>query len=183
MPALPPPARHANPGLLAVYLNDHVTGATAGLELFERAARARRGTPAGEELARLAREIGEDRETYKALMAALDVPVARYKVALAWLGEKATRLKSNGRLVRRSPLSDLVELEALYLGVTGKEAGWRTLRIVAEVDDRIDVGRLDDLITRARRQVETLERLRREQARALFGHPGQGRGLPPATVG
>ena len=183
MPALPSPARHANPELLTVYLNDHLTGATAGLELFERAARARRGSAAGDELARLTAEIGEDRETYKAAMAALEVPVRRYKVVLAWLGEKATRLKANGRLVRRSPLSDLVELEALYLGVAGKEAGWHTLRIVAEHDDRLDVGRLDELIARARRQVETLERLRREEARSLFGHPEAGRGLPPASVG
>ena len=179
-----PPAgtRSANPSLLAVYLNDHLTGATAGLELFERAARARRGTPAGEELARLAVEIRDDRETYKGLMSSLGVDVSTSKVALAWVGEKVTRLKANGRLVRRSPLSDLVELEALYLGVSGKEAGWHTLRIVAESDDRLDPARLDDLIARARRQVDTLERLRREEARRLFA-PGDGGAHPAAPAG
>ena len=181
-PSSPPGrrARHTRPDLLAIYLNDHLTGATAGLELFRRAARARRGTPAGDELARLAREIGEDRDTYQELMRLLGVRAARYKLALAWVGEKAARLKSNGRLVRRSPLSDLVELEAMYLGVQGKEAGWQTLRIAAEHDDRLDVDRLDGLVDRARAQVQTLERLRREEARALFGRT---RALPPAPAG
>jgi hypothetical protein len=181
-PTADPPARHAHHPLLAVYLRDHLTGATAGLELFERAARARRGTPAGAELARLVHEIGEDRETYKALMATLGVHVSLPKVALAWVGEKVTRLKSNGRLVRRSPLSDLVELEAIHLGVWGKEAGWHTLRIVAESDDRLDVARLDELIARARRQVATLERLRRDEARRLFA-PTTGGGSPAPAAG
>ncbi len=181
-PVTPPgrPARHSRPGLLAIYLNDHLTGATAGLELFRRAAAARGGTPAGDELARLAREIGDDRETYQELMGLLGVRADRYKVALAWVGEKATRLKSNGRLVRRSPLSDLVELEAMYLGVQGKEAGWQTLRIAAEHDDRLDVARLEGLIDRARAQLQTLERLRREEARTLFKQTGA---HPPASAG
>lgn len=181
-PAGDPPARHAHPHLLAVYLRDHLTGATAGLELFERAARARRGTPAGDDLARLAQEIGEDRETYKALMATLGVHVSLPKVALAWVGEKVARLKSNGRLVRRSPLSDLVELEVMYLGVAGKEAGWHTLRIVAESDHRLDVDRLDELVARARRQLETLERLRQEEARRLFA-PATAGGSPAPAAG
>lgn len=177
----PAGARPAHADLLAVYLRDHLTGATGGLELAERAARARRGTPAGAELARLARGIAEDRETYRALMADLGVEVSRSRVVLAWVGEKVTRLKTNGRLVRRSPLSDLVELEVLYLGVSGKEAGWQTLRIVAEQDERLDVARLDPLIARAREQVETLERLRREEARRLFATQTGGAGPAPAA--
>ena len=64
-------------------------------------------------------------------MAALGIPVRRYKVGAAWIGEKAGRLKFNGRLLARSPLSDLEELEMLRLGVEGKAAGWRTLRTLA----------------------------------------------------
>lgn len=178
-----PPAgdRPAHADLLAVYLRDHLTGATGGLELAERAARTRRGTPAGAELARITREIGEDRETYRELMSDLGVEVGRPKVLLAWVGEKVSRLKTNGRFVRHSPLSDLVELEMLYLGVCGKEAGWQTLRIVAEQDERLDVARLDPLVARAREQLETLERLRREEARRLFTAPTGGAGPAPAA--
>jgi hypothetical protein len=115
-------------------------------------------------------------------MATLGVQVSLPKVALAWVGEKVTRLKSNGRLVRRSPLPDLVELEVMYLRISGKEAGWHTLRIVADSDDRLDVDRLDELIARARRQVATLERLRQEEARRLFA-PTTGGGSPAPAAG
>ena len=65
-------------------------------------------------------------------MAALDVPVRTYKVYAGLVGERVGRLKLNGRLLARSPLSSLEELELLSLGVTGKAAGWRTLRLLAE---------------------------------------------------
>jgi hypothetical protein len=64
-------------------------------------------------------------------------------------GNLAGRLKFNGRLLARSPLSDLEELELLLLGVEGKAAGWRTLRTLADTDTRLDAGRLDELISRA----------------------------------
>jgi hypothetical protein len=37
-------------------------------------------------------------------------------------------------LTSRSPLSNLEELELLRLGVEGKAAGWRTLRVLACTD-------------------------------------------------
>lgn len=81
-------------------------------------------------------------------MAALGVPVRDYKTAAAWIGEKAARLKLNGRIISRSPVSELEELEVLRLGVEGKAAGWRTLRALADHDQRLDTARLDDLISR-----------------------------------
>jgi hypothetical protein len=42
----------------------------------------------------------------------LGVPVRHYKVAAGWALEKAGWLKTNGRLLHRSSLSELVELEA-----------------------------------------------------------------------
>ena len=57
------------------------------------------------------------------MMKALGVPVRAYKPGFAWLGEKAARLKLNGRLLARSPLSSLEEVEMLRLGVEGNAAG------------------------------------------------------------
>jgi hypothetical protein len=74
--------------------------------------------------------------------------------------EGAARLKLNGYLLTRSPLSSLEELEMLRLGVEGKATGWRTLRMLADRDKRLDPGRLDELISRARRQADLLEDLR-----------------------
>jgi hypothetical protein len=159
----------ADTGLLGIYLNDHLGGATGGLELARRAAKSQRGRPAGPKLERLSGEIAEDRDALRDIMAALNVPVRHYKVYAAWAGEKAGRLKFNGQLSGRSPLSDLVELEMLRLGVEGKAAAWSTLRQLADGDERLDADRLDDLIARAHRQSETLEDLRAQTAKAALG--------------
>lgn len=154
--------------LLGIYLNDHLAGATAGTDRARSLAGALRESPSGPALRTIAREIVEDRASLLAIMDSLGVPVRHYKVSLAWAAEKAGRLKSNGRLVGRSPLTSMVELEALRLGVLGKASAWQTLRQVAESDTRLDARQLDDLLARAERQQATLEDLRRRQATETF---------------
>jgi hypothetical protein len=146
--------------LLGIYLNDHLAGATAGTGLARRMAASGHLPPDGGSLRRLATEIRQDRAELLKIMATLDVPVRGYKVYAAWIGEKAGRLKLNGHLLARSPLSNLEELEVLRLGVEGKSAGWRTLRVLADREPRLDAGRLDELISSARRQADLLEDLR-----------------------
>jgi hypothetical protein len=146
--------------MLGIYLNDHLAGATAGSELARRMTRSHRGQEEDGQLNRLAAEIKQDRSALLDIMASLGVAVRAYKVGAAWIGEKAGRLKFNGRLLARSPLSDLEELELLRLGVEGKAAGWRTLRTQANTDARLDADRLDGLISRAKSQVDELEELR-----------------------
>jgi hypothetical protein len=119
-------------------------------------------------LKRLAAEIARDRTALLDIMAALGIPVRAYKVGVAWIGEKAGRLKFNGRILSRSPVSDLEELELLRLGVEGKAAGWRTLRILAGTDVRLDAERLDELISRASGQVDQLEELRLRTANRII---------------
>jgi hypothetical protein len=149
--------------LLGIYLNDHLAGAASGAGLAKRLA----GTD--ERLQWLADEIDEDRAALRGMMAAIGVPVRQYKTWAASALEKVSRLKPNGRLLGRSPLSRVVELEAMRLGVEGKAAGWRTLRTRAEHDARLDSSRLDLLIERAQRQIDELERLRVGAAAEAFG--------------
>jgi hypothetical protein len=160
--------RGSTKNLLGIYLNDHLAGSTVGNGRAHYMVRALRGSPLGKALEPIADEIAEDRASLRATMRRLGVPVRRYKVWVAGLTEKAGRLKSNGRLVGRSTLSSLVELEFLLLGVEGKAAGWRTLRQVAESDRRLDRGGFDELLERARRQQRTLEELRHQQAQEVF---------------
>jgi hypothetical protein len=159
----------AEPALLGIYLNDHLAGATGGLELARRAAGAQPDTDRGKQLATLATEIAEDRDALVAMMSGLGVPVRQYKVYSAWAAEKVGRLKLNGHLLDRSPLSSLVEVEALRLGVEGKACLWRTLRAIADQDARLDAARLDDLLARAGRQAKILERLRVSVSAEIFG--------------
>jgi hypothetical protein len=153
--------RRTGHDLLGVYLNDHLAGSTVGIELARRmAASAEPRSEAAGILRKLAGEIAADRNALIEIMASLEVPLRSYKVFAAWAGEKAARLKLNGHLLTRSPLSRLEETEILRLGVEGKAAGWRTLRVLAERDSRVDAESLDELLARAVRQSATLETLR-----------------------
>lgn len=148
--------------LLGIYLNDHLAGATGGVYLARRAALRHRRDP--NTLRRLSEEVEEDRDALVRIMGVLDVPVRRYKTAAGWLAERVGRFKSNGRFIARSPLSDVLELEALRLGVEGKAAGWRLLRRLADDDDRLDAVELDKLIDRAHHQAQTLQDLHLQAA-------------------
>ncbi len=159
---------HDSSRLLGIYLNDHLAGASAGVELARRVAHEHRDHPAGPQLAAFAKEVEEDREALMETMARLGIQVSRAKVAIGRLAEKAVHLKPNAHLADRSPLSDVLELEAMRLGVEGKASGWRTLRALADVDARLDAARFDTLLERATRQAELLETLRTRSAARLF---------------
>jgi hypothetical protein len=161
---------------LAIYLNDHLAGATGGLELARRVAGAGQAPAPPAELRQFAQEVAEDRDALLRIMGTLGLPVRSYKVWAGWAGEKAGRLKLNGHLTARSPLSNLEELELLRLGVEGKAAGWRTLRTLADRDSRLEAGQLDELISRALRQAGFLEDSRIRAAGQVIDAAGAGRG-------
>ncbi|MET8953538.1 hypothetical protein ACWEO4_10635 [Streptomyces sp. NPDC004393] len=150
--------------LLGIYLNDHLAGSTVGTRRAAHLVRSLRGSPYEAALGTIAAEITEDRATLLAMMRKLGVPARRYKVLAGGALELAGRLKSNGRLIGRSPLTTLLELELLRLGVEGKAAAWRSLRRIADSDRRLDPERLDQLIERAQRQLRVLEDLRLRQS-------------------
>ncbi|HEY2095100.1 MAG TPA: hypothetical protein VGH72_01480, partial [Pseudonocardia sp.] len=109
----------SRPSLLSIYLNDHLAGSTVGVELIRRAANNQRSEPWGPSLARLATEIAEDRDALLDIMRVLEIPTRTYKVYAGWIAEKAGRVKLNGHLLSRSPLSSVTELEGMRLGVEG----------------------------------------------------------------
>jgi hypothetical protein len=125
----------------------------------------------GDPLSRLAREIEEDRSSLMSIMQDLGVSVDRVKLAAGWAAEKVGRLKLNGRLLSYSPLSRVMELELLELGVAGKLSLWRTLHQIAEGEPRLNRTGLERLIERAGRQREELEALRRRAVSDAFAAP------------
>ena len=157
--------------LLATYLNDHLAGATAGLELAKRTAASNEGTEFGDVLARIATEIDEDRETLRALMRALGVSEDPFKKSAAWTAEKLGRLKPNGRIVGYSPLSRLIELEGLALGITGKKGLWKALAHTLVDEPRAADFDFEALALRAESQVADVEPLRLRAAALAFA-PG-----------
>ena len=147
--------------LLEVYLRDHHAAGCAGVAIARRAAARPALTGA---MTEVASEIEADLRSLEALMVRIGVNPSQAKDALARFAERVGRLKLNGRVLRHSSLSDVVELETLVVGITGKEALWESLRAVAAIPEE----ELQPLIERAREQRETVEDCRRTAARRAF---------------
>ncbi|HEY0631160.1 MAG TPA: hypothetical protein VGC98_03825 [Thermoleophilaceae bacterium] len=148
---------------LGIYLNDHLAGSTTGRELAKRTLSSNRGTEFEPMLEWLVEQIAEDREALVGIMRTLEVPQDPVKKLAAWAVERIGRLKLNGALLSYSPLSRLVELEGLTLGVTGKLAGWRALQQIS--DPRLAAFDLEQLAERALEQQQRLEEHRLAAAR------------------
>ncbi|CNE06492.1 Uncharacterised protein [Mycobacterium tuberculosis] len=160
-------------GLLHIYLTDHLAAAAGGVALARRAARSHSDADDAARLRGLADDIAADRGALLAILRSLGLPARRYKSMAVWAAEKGGRLKLNGRLVSRSPLSDLVEVEALRLAVEGKAAGWRTLLAVAEHEPGLDTARLRTLLERAAAQAALLDELHAKAADRAFREPNR----------
>jgi hypothetical protein len=157
--------------LLAIYLNDHLAGATVGVELARRLRSSNADDPAmADPLGEVCSEIETDRATLEHVMERLGVRRRRVKAAGAWTAEKLGRLKLNGQLTGYSPLSRLVELELLYIGITGKLRLWKALEHSLG-DSRGEFAFLQ-LGKRAARQRETVEELHLAAASRAFAPAG-----------
>jgi hypothetical protein len=150
--------------LLPIYLNDHLAAATGGCELARRAAASNQGTELGDFLADFAAEAAAHRAQLEDVMARLAVRRDDLKVGAGWVAEKFGRLKLNGRLFSYSPLSRVVELEALLAGSTARAALWRTLAAAAPDEPRIaDI----DFVDLAKRAEQDTDALREHHAAAI----------------
>ena len=141
---------------ISIYLNDHLAGATAGVNLARRVDGA------------VATEIEEDRAALTAIMDRLGVRQDPVKVALGWAAIQAARLRFAAELIGHAPLTRLEQVEALALGVEGKLALWQALRRTQAADPRLAGVDLGELIARARLQRRRLERLRMDAAGEAF---------------
>jgi hypothetical protein len=166
MPTMPPTPER----LLEIYLADHLAAATAGAALARRTANRNAATEFGSVLRRLTAEIEDDRRTLQNMVAEFGFRESKAKEAIAWVGEKVGRLKLNGQIRGYSPLSRVLELEALSVGVAGKLALWQSLRAVRGAAERLRSVDLERLAERARGQRDEIEELRLRAAREAFGH-------------
>jgi hypothetical protein len=151
---------------LPIYLNDHLAGAVVGVELARRTYASNEGNEAfAPALLRVRDEIEADRETLEAVLERLGVGRSPVKPTGAWLAERLGRLKPNGHLRGYSPLSRLLELEGLAMGITGKLELWRTLGGL-ELDERSEAD-FEALAKRAERQRTAIGELHQLAVAAL----------------
>jgi hypothetical protein len=152
---------------LTTYLNDHLAGSVAALELMSHLLEGNPGS-GRDELARIRAEIEEDQQTLQRILSDMGGKESPVRKAAAWLTEKLgqvkLRLDDNGA----GELRVLEALEALGLGIQGKLMLWRALEAVRGSVPPLGGIDLQQLRQRAERQFRQVEELRLQAARVAL---------------
>ena len=148
---------------LHVYLNDHLAGATAGVDLVKTAAENHDGE-LGEFFAQLADEITADYNGLTSLMDQMDAHASGAKEVLAKAGSVVSEAKFSGESVDDPTFGTFLTLETLSIGVEGKLCMWKALKVVEGNVPELAATNIDTLIERAQSQRDRLESKRLEVA-------------------
>ena len=118
---------------LVTYLNDHLAGSTAALQLLDYLVEESDPDDRRKFFSTLRAEIAEDRGVLEDLIRRTgDRPSAVRSVG-GWLAEKVGRLKLKLDDPAGDALKQLEALEVLALGIHGKMALWHALAVVGPV--------------------------------------------------
>ena len=157
----------ANPHL-ATYLNDHLAGSAAALDLLDHLEREHPGTPFAMLAAGLRHDVEADRRELEALMDRLGIARSTAKQAAAWLADQATRLKLKLDDPSGGGLRLLETFEALSLGIEGKRLLWRSLKTAAVYNPDLQGTDYQRLEQRADEQRIGVEPFRMGAAKGTF---------------
>lgn len=153
---------------IAVYLNDHLAGAAAGLSMMDDLAHRTEGTALAAKLRNLAGEVREDQQLLRDVLRRIAATERRSAQAAAWVTEKV----SEGRFAlaaRNHPALALLEgLESLALGLQGKLALFRVLADIGPHDPRLAGLPFAAHADRTAAQHAMIEAERRTAAREAF---------------
>jgi len=150
---------------LHTYLNDHLAGSVAAIELLDDLVEHHSEDRFREIFRDLRDEIAADQGMLRDLIRKLGAEESAVRKAGAWLAEKFSRVKI-GDVDDSAEL--LQALEGLALGITGKKLLWRSLGAVASNFPALQGTDFSQLEERARAQFERVETLRIEMARETF---------------
>jgi hypothetical protein len=153
---------------LDTYLNDHMAGATAGVNLAKLAAEEHRSDEHGPFFGQIASEIAADYGTLEQLIDALAVDTSATKTALAEIGSKMMAPKFTSG--DDDELNAFVTLETLSIGVEGKVCMWKALKTVESAYPAFEQFDLDELLGRAQSQRERIEEQRQKLAPLALTH-------------
>jgi len=157
--------------LLKVYLNDHLAGSAAAVDLVGRMRQRDEGTPIVSFLTGLGPEIEADKATLEAVMGRLGVPASPVKQLAGKVMEKLSRLRLDEHVTGGAAVTRLMELETLSLGIEGKLSLWRSLQQVAAARPELAEFDLAVLGDRAISQRAGLEPYRLASAAEAFAPP------------
>ena len=153
---------------LDVYLNDHLAGGTAGVNIAQMAADEHRSDAHGAFFGEIASDIRKDHDTLERIMEALNTERSATKVAAAEIGSRVMAPKFKGT---EDELNAFVTLETLSIGVEGgKHCLWQALKTVEGANPALAAFDIDELVARARDQRSRIEAKRLELAPQALAH-------------
>ena len=150
---------------LHTYLNDHLAGSVAAIELLDDVIEHHSEDRFGKIFRDWRGDIQADQETLRNLIRKLGAEESAIRKAGAWVAEKFSRLKI-GDLDDSAGL--LQALEALALGITGKRLLWRSLAAITPNFAALQGTDFGEREKRAQDQFERVETVRLEMAREAF---------------
>ncbi len=150
---------------LHTYLNDHLAGSVAAIELLDDLIEHHSEDRFGKIFRDLRDEIEADQETLPNLIRKLGAEESAVRKAGAWLAEKFSRVKIGDA----DDSAELLQaLEGLALGISGKQLLWRSLAAIEANFPALQGSDFSELEKRAHDQFERVERLRMQMVREAF---------------
>ena len=153
---------------LATYLNDHMAGSVAAIELLDDLIKVYENQPLEKFFRDLLSDIRSDQEVLRKIAQRFKADESAVRKAGAWIAEKFGRVKLKAAGQKVGELGLTQALEILVLGITGKQLLWRALAATfasSPLLKGIDLGQLEE---RAIEQIDRVEAKRLEAARAAF---------------
>ena len=149
---------------LTTYLNDHLAGSVAALEIVDHLIEHAQNSGWRTSLVQLRKDIEEDQDILRDLLKKLGGTESPVRKAAAWLSEKIGEVKLHLDDRGNGALRLFEALEALSLGIQGKLALWRALATAAERVSELQQLDYAELERRGTQQFEQADALRLEAA-------------------
>jgi hypothetical protein len=117
---------------LRTYLNDHLAGSVAAVELLDHLASIHKGSEREQFFLSIRQEVEENQTILRELLRDVGGKESRVRKAAAWLTEKLGEVKLQLDDPKNGDLRRLEALETLSLGIQGQMALWRALQAAAD---------------------------------------------------
>ncbi len=150
---------------LHLYLNDHLAGSVAAIELIDNLIEHHPEDRFGKFFRDLRNEIHADQEQLRDLIRKIGAEESAIRKAGAWLAEKFGRAKFGDT---GDTIEMLQALEGLALGITGKRLLWRSLATISANFPELQGTDFNVLEDRAQDQFSWVEDLRIQMVREAF---------------
>lgn len=153
---------------VARYMQVHLAGAAAGIDLFGLSGRRILDEKISAEVLRIREELVDERQRLVRMVNGMGGNDPVLLSIATRVGAQVVRLGPAGNWRRRTPLTDLVVLETMRDAVAGKIAGWQALLTVVDDHSALDREELEWLLAQGEEQHDTLTQAHREvSARVL----------------